>query len=369
MNIYKNQKRKKLPKKAMLFFSAVVLVFIVLLTGLIMLFTRGRELSESMTEMPFSADAPHFGVGKNIVYADADTLICSDTSMKKLWQLQLVSGGLDYFVSGDVIVAKGKDIIQVINGSGQHLFSKRLEDGEIASVRACKDKVAVYVNRTVEEAVLSYIIIFDFSGSSIFQIDVSSRYVLDFGFDSAGEALYLLELDVSGSVPVSRISTYRPETQAMTGIKELKDQLVSGLHIVGDQIYTLGTNRLMVYRSLSADTRSVMVYGWSLIDICNLADPRFVYVPSDSTDKIDIARVINGTGNEIKINLPPGVFDILHGGERIYCFANDRIFVYTDEGKYLRAYALPFEIDSVRRAADKHVFITQDKKVYLMPLP
>ena len=369
MDIFKKQKKKRIPKKLVLYIGAIAIAIIVLVTGLVMLLTRGRELSDTMIELPFDSSAQYFGVGQNVVYTEQELLTCIDTNLNTVWQIRLFSGDLDFTANSEIIAATGQGVIQVINASGQHLFSTQL-DGEIDSARVGQDKVAVYVSQALEENAPAYIIVFALNGTSLFQIDVTDRYVLDYGFDADSSSLYLLELDVSGSVPVSRISTYRPETQSMTGIKELKDQLVSDLHIIGDQIYAMGTNRLTVYKSLSSDTRSVMVYGWVLKDVCCQADPRFVYVRSDSDDEdIAIARVIRGSGSDIKINLPPGVFDILHGSEKIYCFANDRIFVYTDEGKYQRAYSLPFEIGSVERAVGKYAFITDQDKVYLLPLP
>ena len=369
MDIYNKPKKKLIPKKMILYICAIAVAFIVLITGLVMLLTRGRELSDTMIELPFDSSAQYFGVGQNIVYTEQELLTCIDANLNLVWQIRLFSAGLDFTSGGDIIAATGQGIVQVLNASGQHLFSTQL-DGDIGSARVGHDKVAVYVSQALEESAPAYIIVFALNGTSLFQIDVTDRYVLDYGFDADSSSLYLLELDVSGSVPVSRISTYRPETQSMTGIKELKDQLVSGLHIIGDQIYAMGTSKLTVYKSLSSDTRSIMVYGWVLKDVCCLPDPRFVYVRSDIDDNdIAIARVVRGSGSEMKINLPPGVFDILHGTEKIYCFANERIFVYTDEGKYQRAYSMPFEIGSVERAVGKYAFITDQDKVYLLPLP
>lgn len=369
VDIFKKQKKKRIPKKLVLYICAIAVAFVVLVTGLVMLLTRGRELSDTMIELPFDSSAQYFGVGQNIVYTEQELLTCVDTSLNTVWQIRLFSGDLDFTANSEIIAATGQGVIQVINASGQHLFSTQL-DGDIGSARVGHDKVAVYVSQTLEENTPAYIIVFALNGTSLFQIDVTDRYVLDYGFDADSNFLYLLELDVSGSVPVSRISTYRPESQSMTGIKELKDQLVSDLHIIGDQIYAMGTNRLTVYKSLSTDIRSVMVYGWVLKDVYYLADPRFVYVRSDSdSEDIAIARVIRGSGSDMKINLPPGVYDILHGSEKIYCFANDRIFVYTDEGKYQRAYSMPFDIGSVERANGKYAFLTAEDKVYLLPLP
>lgn len=362
------QKKRRISKKKLLFLLAVVVVSAVLITGLMMLLTVGRELSDSMIELPFLAGTQYFGMGQHIVYAQDRLLVCIDTSLNIVWRLELFSSGLQYTNNDDIIIASGQNVIQVVNARGQHLFSTQL-DGDVESTRAGKDKVAVYVRQALDDTTPAYIVIFDLNGTSLYQIDVTDRYVIDYGFDAASNSLYLLELDVSGSVPISRISTYRPETQSMTGIKELKDQLVGSLYIFGDQIYAVGTNKLTVYQSLSTNDRSVMVYGWVLVDVYPLSDPRFVFIPTKSETAIDIIRVINGSGSEIKINLPPDVFRIIHGADRIYCFAKQSVFVYTVDGKYVRSYELPSPISDVERVLGRYVFVTQNETVYLMPLP
>ena len=91
----------------------------------------------------------------------------------------------------------------------------------------------------------------------------------------------MLELDVTGSVPISRISTYRPETQAMTGIKELKDQLVTGVYIIGKDIYAMGTTRLTVYPAANTgNSRDILTYGWMPADFNAFTETKFVYVPA-----------------------------------------------------------------------------------------
>jgi hypothetical protein len=156
----------------------------------------------------------------------------------------------------------------------------------------------------------------------------------------------------------------------MTGINDLKDQLVSRVYLKGDNIYAMGTNYLTTFTSLKQSAK-LLVYGWSVEDICTTQDlPVFVYVKSDEMDSaVSVARVVRASGDEIKINLPPGVFSVLHTGEKIYCFASDSIFVYTVEGKYQRTHALPFAATGARKAMDGYAFVTEGDTVYLLDLP
>jgi len=366
--VNKKTKKKRMPRKTIFFLGAVILVTVVLITGLIVILTAGKSLEDTIVDMPFGSASSHYTVGQNIIFVDQELLTCISPSLSTVWKLRLFSGGLRFTANNDIIAAAGQGVIQVINTQGQHQFSTQL-DGDIESSRVGKDVVAVYIKQHLDDKTPSYIIVFNLSGEQLFLLDVTDRYVLDYGFDEMSDALYVLELDASGSVPISRILTYKPETQSMTMIKELKDQLVSAVYWIDDHIYAIGTTYLTVYGSVNSEVQEIMTYGWMLEDVYETDDPKFIFVPNGSTQTFDIARIVRTSGSEIKINLPPGVFKILHGVEKIYCFANEKLFVYTGEGKYLRTYDLPYAIDGVERAVDDHVLLKHGEFISLMPLP
>ena len=155
----------------------------------------------------------------------------------------------------------------------------------------------------------------------------------------------------------------------MTGINDLKDQLVGRVYITDDRIYAMGTSYLTTFTALK-QSQKLLVYGWTVEDICTAGDPTFVYVQSaEMNSTLSVARIIRASGNDIKINLPPGVTSVMDTGEKIYCFTSDSIFVYTVEGKYQRTHTLPFAIKGAKKAINGYAFITAGEAVYLLPLP
>ncbi len=369
-NDKKKKRKRKAPKKAILLLISIVLVLAVLITGLVMLLTKGHEIKDTTVLLPFKASQDYFCVGETIVYVDGPNLTCIDASLNSKWQLLMWASGLDYSASDEMIVATSGSTIQVVDENSALLFYGQIPEGVIKSSRAGKNKFAVYVDQPLADSTLSYIEVFNTSGDMIYQLPATDRNILDYGFDAESDELYVLELSVSGVVPVSRICTYRPETQSMTGINDLKDQLVSRVYLTGDRIYAMGTNSLTTFTSLK-QTSKVLVYGWAVEDVCTVQEnPVFVYVKSDEMDSaISVARVIKASGDEIKINLPPGVISVLNNGEKIYCFASDSIFVYTVEGKYQRTHELPIAVDGAQKAIDGYAFVTSGDAVYLLPLP
>lgn len=369
MYIDKKTRKIQLSRKSILFIVSILLVFLVLITGLIMLLTQGKEVKDTLVEMPFFNSDSYFAVDNTIVYTQNELLTCVDASLNTIWKLRLFTEGLNFTSNNDIIAATGQGVIQVVGSDSEHLFSTQL-DGSIRSARIGSDKVAVYVEQALAEKTLSYIVVFDLSGNSLFKKDITGMCIVDYGFNSSSQQLYILELDVSSAAPVSRITTLRPETQSITGIYELKDQLIESVNIIDDTIYAMGTNRLTIYTSLNATEQEILVYGWVFEDMYISNITKFIYVPStESPNDLGLARIISTLGDETTINLPPNVFSILYTREKIYCFATNNIFVYTSDGKYLRTHVLPFAIDSVERAMDDHVFITRGDTVYLLPLP
>ena len=319
--IEKQQHRKlKFTKKAILVFSGIFIVLAVLITGIILLVTRSRGFEETMVTLPFEKDDNFVAVDNSVVYLEGDLLNSVNASLTSLWQKRLLSADLSLISRDNIVAATGDGLIQVVDSDGAHLFSTQL-DGNIISARVCANKVAVYVEQISGEETLSYIINFDLAGIFLHQIDVTNRYILDYGFDYSSDLLYLLELDTSGVAPISRISTYRPESQSMTSVKELKGQLVDQLYIIDQKVYALGTNQLIIYTSLSDNEKEIVVYGWMQQDFYLEGDPSFVYIPSN-TDAfgIDIVRIIKPSGDETSINMPPDVFKVLYLQDKVYCF-------------------------------------------------
>jgi hypothetical protein len=275
---------------------------------------------------------------------------------------------MKYTSGKSLIAAAGESVLMVFNVQGQNLFSRNI-DGKINSVRLGSDKVAVETDQVLPDKTLSYIVVFGLDGSDMFKLEITGKYILDYGFNAGSQQLYILELDLSGAAPISRVITYRPDTQSMTGIKELKDQLVESVYFGESSVFTMGTKQLTEYSSLNSEGKEMLVYGWMLEDISDKADLRFVYVPSSDNAFIDITRIIKPSGDEVKINLPPNVFKIFDMGEKIYCFATNNIFVYTEDGKYLRKYDIPFPVDGAKRAMEGSVFLKAGADVYLLPLP
>ena len=367
--MYEKHTKRRITKKALFVFSGIFIALAVLVTGIILI-TSKKDLSDTVISLPFSDSNSYVMAGSYIVYTEEDYLKCVNSSGSEVWQIHLLSSGLELTSHKNKIAAAGNELLQVVDSQGKQYFTTKVI-GDILSARVCDNKAAVYVQQKLAEDTLSYLFVFDMSGNNIYELDVTDKYILDYGFDYNSDLLYLLELDTTGVVPISRISTYRPETQSMTGVKELKDQLIKSIYIIDGTVYALGTNQLIKYTSLGENEKEIVVYGWMLEDffLLNQSDPRFVYIPSNTdANGINIVRIIRSNGSEVSINLPPDVFSVIYMQEKVYCFTGTTIYTYTSNGKFLRSLTLPIEIDDADSAFEGYVIIKADGAVSLLPL-
>ena len=367
--MYEKHPKRRITKKAVFVFAGILIAFAVLVTGIILI-TNKKDLGDTIVSLPFSDSDSYVTVGNSIVYIEEDYLKCLNASHSESWQIHLLSSGLELTSRKNKIAAAGNELLQVVDSQGKQYFTTKVT-GDMLSSRVCDNKAAVFAQQTLAEDILSYILVFDMTGNVIYQLDVTDKYILDYGFDYDSDLLYILELDTTGVVPISRISTYRPETQSMTGVKELKDQLIKSLYIIDGTVYALGTNQLVKYTSLGENEKEIVVYGWMLEDfyLQNQTDPKFIYIPSNTDENgIDIVRIVRSNGSEVSINLPPDVLRVIYMQDKVYCFTNTMIYTYTSSGKFLRSLTLPYEIDGADRAYDGYVFIKADGAVSLLPL-
>lgn len=361
-------KKLKVTRKAIFVFGGIFVALAVLVTGIIIFASRSRGFEETLVTLPFDKDSSYVAVDNSVVYIENDLLRCVNSSLTTLWKKRLLSSNLDLISNNDKVAAIGDGLLQIVDVDGNHLSSTKI-DGEIMSARICDNKVAVCVEQLTGDEKRSYIISFDLAGTFLYQIEVTDLYVLDYGFDYSNDLLFLLELDTSGVVPISRISTFRPETQSLTSVKELYGQLVDQIYIINGTVYSLGTNQITIYTSLGDHDNEIMVYGWMQQDFYLQNEPSFVYIHSNTDENgIDTIRIIRPSGNETSINLPPDVFRVLYLEDKVYCFSQTSIFVYSNEGRFLRTLDMPFSITDVNKAYGNYVFITIGDSMYLMPL-
>ena len=127
------------PKREILFLTGTLIVVVVLLIGLVMLLTKGREVTDTLAELPFETGSTYFCVGNTIVYSEDELLTCLNTSLDIEWQAGMYTSGLNYAASDDIIVATS-EIGDSGGGRERRPFIRRGDPGRRDTVRARRQR-------------------------------------------------------------------------------------------------------------------------------------------------------------------------------------------------------------------------------------
>jgi hypothetical protein len=367
----KSFKTGKRLTKRFVYFIVIASAILLAIIGLIILITSQKNLKDIIKKASFKADDTICTQSKGIYYTSGDNLIFTDYSSKQIWAKKMFSKDLTITSSESLIAAYNQKAIQLFDADGKQYFSKEIT-GDIKDAKCGMDKVAVITEIQTEDTGLKkYLNVFNLKGETIDTIDLEDQNVIDLGFYGTKSKLWVLTLDITGVIPISRIETYSPEEKQMTGIIDINGQLIQKLIIDETNIYVSGTTNLLVYSVYGEKKDSILIYGWNFHGQFYLDDnPLFIYVPRMQTNKqFDSLRLIKTDNSDLTIKLPPDIIKATVYSDKIYCFSKKELYKYSMEGKIEQQYVLPFAIDKVSKIYDKFAFLTKGSDDYILPLP
>lgn len=366
----RSQKAKRRINKRLIISIIIAVAFILAIIGLIILISSGRNLKDSIKKASFTAQDTILTQNNGIFYTDDDNLIFADYSSKQIWVKKMFAKDLKITASENMIAAYNTKTIQLFDMGGKQYFTKELT-GDIINAKCGAEKIAVISEvQTEEEGLKKSLTVFDTKGETIDNIDLNDQNIIDMGFYGKDNKLWVLTLDSSGVIPISRIATYDPG-QSMTGIIDINGQLIEKLIIDENSIYASGTTNLYIYSIYGEKKDSILIYGWNFHgQFYTDKKPLFIYVPRIKTNKqFDSLRLIKTDNSDLTIKLPPDIIKATVYNNKIYCFSKTNLYKYSLEGKMEDQYPLPFSIDSVSKIYDKYTFIVKGTDVFILPLP
>lgn len=353
---------------------AIAAAAVVLTVCLIILLTSGRNLKDSITKTVYTAQDTVLTQKGGMLYTDSDNLVFSDYFGKQIWNKKMFASDVKVTSSDNLIAVYNAKMVQLFDMDGNQLFSKELA-GDIMNAKCGIDKVAVINEvQTEEEGKKKFMSVFSAKGEQLDNIDFNQQHILDIGFYGKNSQIWVLTLDSSGVIPISRIATYNPGV-SMTGIIDINGQLVDKLIIDENNIYASGTTNLAIYNLFGEKQNSLLVYGWYFHgEYISDNKPVFIYVPRNAViknrlDSLRIIRIGKTTNTDLTINLPPDILKASIYNNKLYCFSQNNLYKYTLEGKLEDKYDLPYPIDGVFRVYENHAFLIKGADVFALPLP
>lgn len=300
-------------------------------------------------------------------YVDGE-LYCYDEEGGIVWQHTLGEGA-DYRVYDYGVAAWQGSKLYLIGRDGSMLFSSSMTS-DIRSCAMCANYAAV--ETTVNGANTLQVI--EYNGKVIDTVDMSALTLLDYGFFSDSNMMWVMTLNTEGTVPLTQVNTYQP-ARFQTGSIPDSSQVIYKVVLQNNELVLVGTNTINQYSYTSKKTSSAekLVYGWYYMDSSvSGKSPAYLFAPARQLqDCISIKdmRVISGQSDyTVHFQLP--CMSIYAGEDAAYAISNQYAFKNVYGSSETLAYALPLYVDQVVAfTGDGAAVVVSDQRVYIIKLP
>ena len=304
----------------------------------------------------------------NIYFYVDDILYCYGENGELIWQHQL-GADAHYRVYDDGVAAWQGSRLFLIGKDGSMLYSGSLVT-EINSCAMCANYAAV--ETVVNGANVLQVI--EYNGKVIDTLDMSSLTLLDYGFFSDNNMMWVMTLNTEGTTPLTQVDTYQP-ARFQTGSIPDSTQVVYKVVLDNNELVLIGTNTMSRYSYTGKEQSGAkkLVYGWYYMDShVGGKEQAYLFAPTrELQDSISIKdmRVITATDDyTIHFQLP--CMSIHAGKNAAYAISNQYVFknVYGEKGA--QAYELPIYVDQVVGfTGGGMAVVVSEQRVYLIKLP
>jgi hypothetical protein len=309
--------------------------------------------------------------GKNALCYNGTTLTCVAANGRTQWSFTIGAGG-DFVCTESEVVAWNGGQVYVLDKNGQLAYSDRME-GTVRFARAGRNYIAICFG----DAMNSTLRVLTRQGALLENITtLSDLYLMDVGFFSGGQLMWVLALDVAGNAPVTQISTYEPGRMS-TGVAELDNEMVYRVYERGDLLMAADTSKIRAYNYRcveQTDIAPVLIYGWTIRDVRTVSRNLQVLleeVPQGSGRSgqfSDLRLVTNDSVTMLRLLAPCFASGLSDAG--VYGFAGNAIYFAPYGSHAFEAHYLTFGVEQMHCILDGGVAVMSDgAKVFMMALP
>ena len=300
-----------------------------------------------------------------LIYSDGAYLHALNRTGTQIWTNPLGSGG-DFSVYDGGVAAWSGTMLSFMNAGGVSLYSGNMKD-TVISAKLGTAYAAVLIGQEGNGT----LVVTERGGRPVDSIAMPNQTVLDYGFYSGGNMLWVMLLDTEGTLPLSTISNYRPGLTLAGSITDA-EQTVYHVNFQSDGIHTVGTiyARVYDYTGKEKAARRQLVYGWYLLDSSGGGNPLLAYAPI-SQEGIDVSdvRLIQGATDKV-IRMPFPCMAIRVSGNVVYGFSEDYVMRYAPSDPKPVSYPLRIAADRLVGITDNRAAIlVSGESVYLQQLP
>ena len=318
--------------------------------------------------LPCSGEREIKILGDGVVYSDGSTLHALGGGGSQIWSCA-VGADMGFDVSDGGVAAWSRDRLYLLNPSnGSPYYSGGL-GRDILSARLGKTYAAVLTGEETNATLL----VLERGGRQVDSISVEPEIVMDYGFFENGSMLWVMTLNIEGTTPLSRVTTYRPG-RTMAGSVKDSDQTVYKLFFQDQDICAVGTTyaRFYDYNGNERVARRLLVYGWYLTAVGGSNEkPLMVFAPISQTDvsmSVSDVRVVYGDMDRV-IRMPFACSAIASSGNTLYGVSSQYVMIATTDDPQPVTYALPVRADRlIGITGNRSLAVVSGGEVYLVPL-
>ena len=357
-------KRKKRGNRTLLFtFVLLALAGIVVLI-VQMTFNR-RETFIEMTETPIAADATYLNTGDGLLYqTDGEIHFYHFSDSKKNYTYGMGASDIRMSGSESMTVVYNFASLQIVGEKDTIGFT-----GAIQAVECGTRHLAVL--RTNESGTDGlWLLTIDGERGEI--SEVSGQYIVDFGFYSVGgEKLWIETLNASAGTPMTTITSYDVDRNAVTGVMNIYNQLVDGIYITDSSLFVAGTNQIIRYtHNGNKEEYRKMIYGYQPADFSSSSGTvTFLLTPRGgdfhSVKILSLAEDSSAQEVETYLQLPTEGVDAFILGNSLAVASRENLYVYSLKGKLQRTATFAHPIDSAVKISDSMLLLASGGKFYL----
>lgn len=300
-------------------------------------------------------------------YVDGE-LYCYGEGGNLIWQHTLGEGA-DYRVYDYGVAAWQGGKLYLIGRDGTMLLSSSMTS-DIRSCAMCANYAAV--ETTVNGANALQVI--EYNGKVIDTVDMSALTLLDYGFFSDSNMMWVMTLNTEGTVPLTQVNTYQP-ARFQTGSIPDSTQVIYKVVLQNNELVLIGTKNMTRYSYTGKKTSSSesLVYGWYYMD-SSVAGGKsaYLFAPTreleDSISIKDMRVITDSADYTVHFQLP--CMSVYAGESAAYAISNQYAFKNVYGSSETLAYALPMYVDQVVGFTGNGVaVVVSEQRVYLIKLP
>ena len=284
--------------------------------------------------------------GDSLLYYDGDSLICLSSNGNERWNYMVGSGASFDAGQSYVVIWRGSQL-SILNKNGRSTYDNNIGEA-IQFARAGEKYIAVVHGDDSTSEGSTSVTFYNPEGEK--QDDETSAYqdmlVLDAGFFADGDYAWTTALDLYGTVPSTTLNTYRVNSMN-TGTADLGETITYKVIYAGNTLNVISTRQLRRYdyNGTLDNSRTVLVYGWKLIDSV-VVDNRamMLFAPTRQlNDQISITELRCLMDNQDKrLTLPGECVGAGIYNRRIYAFSEDSLYRADLNASRFTAVSLPF---------------------------